>query len=286
MEIDGKTGVGAANFDAIELARTAVKALLPARVRALLPPIVRNAPLVARASRVFQRPLPLVQHYLHRTLPPGRRVRLRNGGELMLSGHALDVVVVFQVFCDQVYPVDRDTVVIDVGANLGMFSLYAAFRGARRVYAFEPNREAYRCMLANIETNGLQATIAPYRHAVTSRSHEVVAIPKAASPQNRICHASVPGDEHESVTTISLDDIVRKEGLSRVDLLKMDCEGCEYEILAATTPATFSRIGRIILEYHDGREREIEKDLRRHGFRLEKEAAENERMGMLWFRRT
>jgi FkbM family methyltransferase len=285
VTIPSKIGVGTATFEAIEFARRTVKALLPARVRALLPPILRNAPLVAKAWPVFKRPLPLVHHYLNRSVPPEKRVHLRNGGELMLSGHELDMAVVFQVFCDEVYPVDRGTVVVDIGANIGLFSLYAAFSGAAKVYAFEPNREAYRCILKNIEANSLQDRIVPYHHAVTSRSNEIVTIPKAASPQNRIARASVPDDGYESVTTISLNDIVRNECISRVDLLKMDCEGCEYDILGGTTASTFSRIGRVIIEYHDGHEREIVKDLCRHGFRLERETAENDRMGMLWFGR-
>jgi len=285
VTILGKIGVGAANFEAIEFARRTVKALLPARVRALLPPILRNAPLVAKAWPVFKRPLSNVQHYLNHTIPRERSVHLRNGGELTLCGHELDMVVVFQVFCDEVYPVDRDTVVVDIGANIGLFSLYAAFNGAGKVYAFEPNREAHRCMLKNIERNNLQGRIVPHQYAVTARSNEVVTIPKAASPQNRIAHEGAPDDGHESVTTISLDDIVRNENISRIDLLKMDCEGCEYEILGNTSASTFSKIGRIIIEYHDGKEREIEKNLQRYGFRLQRAAAENDRMGMLWFGR-
>jgi len=45
--------------------------------------------------------------------------------------------------------------------------------------------------------------IVPYHYAVTSRSNEVVTIPKAASPQNRMLHESAGDDEHESVNTIS-----------------------------------------------------------------------------------
>ena len=275
----------ATSFDTIEFARRTVKALVPARLRALLPPVLRNAPLVAKAWPIFESPLGVARHYLNRTVPTGNVVRLRSGRELTLSGHPLDIVVVFQVFCEQVYPVQRDTVVVDIGANIGMFSLFAAFSGATKVYAFEPNQAAYSCMLKNIERNGVQGRIAPYRHAVTSRSNEIVIIPKAASPQNRIAHECAPDGEHESVSTISLDEIVRSEGMPRIDLLKMDCEGCEYDILGGTSSSTFSRVGRVILEYHDGREGEIEKILRRHGFRLERSAAENDRMGMLWFAR-
>lgn len=285
METPSKIGVSAGNFDAIEFARRIAKALLPARARALLPKVLRNAPLVARAWPVFKRPGPLIRHYLNHTSPPEKRIRLKKGGELILSGHQLDLVVLFQVFCDRVYPVDPDTVVVDIGANIGLFSLYAAFSGAKKVYAFEPNREACGCILENIRRNNLQDTIVPYHHAVTSRSNEVVTIPKAASPQNRIAYGNADNDERESVVTISLNDIVSRESISRIDLLKMDCEGSEYDILAGISAPTFSIIGRIIIEYHDGKEREIEEDLRRHGFRLEKQVAETAKMGMLWFRR-
>jgi len=200
----------------------------------------------------------------------------------MLSGHRLDIVVLFQVFCEQVYPTDPGSVVLDIGGNIGLFAAYAAFSGARKVFAFEPNREAYGRMLENISRNSLQTVIAPHNYAVTSKSGEVVAIPKGASPQNRITYGPASSDGYESVQTISLDDIVEREGISCVHLLKMDCEGSEYDIIAGTSDATFSKIRRIIVEYHDGKAGQICEDLLQHGFTLEQHVPETDRMGMLW----
>jgi FkbM family methyltransferase len=247
---------------------------------------IHNGPQIARALSQFEDPLPLIHHYFNRTSPSEKRIRLRNGRELNLSHHNLDVVVLFQVFCERVYPTHSKAVVVDIGANIGLFSLYAAFCRAEKVYAFEPNREAYLCMRENIRRNNLGNVIVPYHYAVTSRSNEVVTIPKAASPQNRIAHESAGDDEHESVNTISLNDIVGIEGISRIDLLKMDCEGSEYEILASISQSTFSKIDRIIIEYHDGKAEEIDEELKRHGFKLERQAPQTERMGMLWFRKS
>jgi FkbM family methyltransferase len=189
------------------------------------------------------------------------------------------------VFCERVYPTDGATVVLDIGANIGLFSLYAAFGGAEKIYAFEPNRGAYRCMLENIRRNHLQKVIAAYNFAVTSKSNEVVTIPKAASPQNRIAYGNFNDDEYETVKTISLNDVVSKESISCVDLLKMDCEGSEYDIIAGMSESTFSKINRIILEYHEGKAGEINENFERHGFKLEKQQPQTEKMGMLWFRR-
>ena len=260
-------------------------------VRALLHPkeYLRKAmtmgPQIVRALFLFKKPLPLIHHYRHHTCPSERRVRLRNGRELKLSGHKLDTLVLFQVFCERVYPTDRNSVVVDIGANIGLFSLYAAFSGARKVYAFEPNREAYQCILENVKRNNLQNVVLAHNYAVTSKSDEVVTIPKAASPQNRIGYqnAAHGTDGYELVSTISLNDIVSRESMSRIDLLKMDCEGSEYDILAGISKSTFSKISRIIIEYHEGKADEIEENLQHHGFKLEKQTPATNKEGILWF---
>src|SRR6266513_1432574 len=265
--------------------RKIVRALLPLRARTLLRRPLKNGLLIFRAWCLFKTPGSLIRHYFNQTSPSEKRIQLRNGRELNLSHHNLDVVVLFQVFCERIYPTDSNTVIVDIGANIGLFSLYAAFSGAKTVYAFEPNREAYRCMLENIGRNNLEKVIVPHNYAVTSKSNEVVTIPKTASPQNRIAYGNTNNDEYESVNTVSLNDIVSKEGISRVDLLKMDCEGSEYDIIAGINKSTFSKIGRIIVEYHDGKTGEIAADLKQHGFKLERQERETEKMGMLWFRK-
>ena len=190
--------------------------------RALLHPRIflgrawKNGLLVLRAWFLFKTPRSLIRHYFSQTSPADLRIHLRNGKELTLSGHRLDVVVLFQVFCEQVYPTDPDTVVLDVGGN-----------------------------------------IVPHHYAVTSKSDEVVAIPKGASPQNRIAYGPASSDAYESVHTISVDDFVRQEGIACIHLLKMDCEGSEYDILAGMSDATFAKIRRIIVEYHDAKSGKI-----------------------------
>jgi hypothetical protein len=81
----------------------------------------------------------------------------------------------------------------------------------------------------------------------------------------------VPGSDKIEVGAISLPDIVAAYGLSKIDLLKMDCEGAEYRILYNCPEATLARIGAIALESHRGpepgeNEAELSEYLRKRGF--------------------
>ena len=260
----------------------------PIQAKKLLEQIFNFSRKALRALYLFENPLPLITHYVARSSPADKCIRFRDGRQMKLSNHDLDVAVLFQVFCERVYGRKRDnTVVLDIGANIGSFALYAAFNGAKRIFAFEPNGEAYGCMLQNIERNALGATIRPFRLAVTGKSNEVIRIPTAASPKNRISRQAIEteNENYESVEAISLNDIFAKEGLSCVDLLKLDCEGSDYDIIATTDVATFAKIREIVLEYHDDRVAEMVDALKNHGFHLVKHKPESDTMGMLWFNR-
>lgn len=63
------------------------------------------------------------------------------------------------------------------------------------------------------------------------------------------------GDSPDSaimVQTITLDELIADAGFERVDFLKMDCEGAEFEIFFSAESSTLSKVARICLEYHDG----------------------------------
>ncbi|MBO9638838.1 MAG: FkbM family methyltransferase, partial [Siphonobacter aquaeclarae] len=92
--------------------------------------------------------------------------------------------------------------------------------------------------------------------------------------------ASVFADFHENntrqieVPSLSLTEVL--EGESSVDLLKLDCEGSEYDILYHTDPLLIRRIDRILAEIHDLDEdrrnvREMSRFLQEAGFRVQYE---------------
>lgn len=193
--------------------------------------------------RKVRRPIPIILHYLRRTSPA--EVRFRDGTVISLSSHPHDIVTVMVVFCFKDYgEPSRGSVVIDVGANIGAYTIFAACAGASAVAAYEPNPEAHRTLLVNIAANNL-TNVTAY-HAGVGASDGTGTIAQASSPYNRMC---TDGADGIAVAVHSISRVVSACGAARVGMLKLDCEGAEYEIVRAISAPMASKIERIRMEY-------------------------------------
>jgi FkbM family methyltransferase len=139
--------------------------------------------------------------------------------------------------------------VIDVGAFVGDSAIYFALKGAKRVIAIEPHPGAYAEMLENIRLNNLEGVIIPLNAGLAGKPGRIHA--ESVDKEETI------GTFHRfsdvgSVEAVTLDDIVSKFGIREGAVLKMDCEGCEYEVLSAVKPETLRVFDQILIEYHNG----------------------------------
>lgn len=134
-------------------------------------------------------------------------------------------------------------VVVDIGAQIGSFTLLAAQR-ARRVYAFEPAAANYAQLEKNIALNRL-SNVESFNQAVMARDGTARLF---VSRTNEGAHSIMQTGESVEVAGISLESIVERVGA--INFLKMDCEGAEYPIILDSPPACFERIDRILLELH------------------------------------
>lgn len=200
-------------------------------------------------SNKFKNPINYWSAYLRRQAPKDGACKLRSGKVISLSSNPHDIVTVMVNFCRREYgEIKRGWCVVDIGANIGVFTVVAMESGASQVIAFEPNNEAYEVLRKNVETNELQDKVQIYHRAVSHLSGESVYIPTSSSPYNRVQNsASILENVHE-VKTISLADAL--SDLYRVDLMKLDCEGAEYQIILRSDPAVFEKIKRIRMELH------------------------------------
>jgi len=255
----------------------------PSRYIANLVKIPEYARLFWKCRATFQDPLAVIRAYVTRQPPPGGVITLRSGLVLHLSADPLDVVTVFGVFIREDYGrVPANAAVIDIGANIGVFTIYAVHCGARRVDAYEPSAESFAALERNVRANGLEGRAVVHRAAVWDGSSASVRFPRGSSVLNAVLAADA-GAAHDDVPATSLDAVVRDVGT--VDLLKMDCEGAEARILAAAASSTFGAIREIRLEYHLGLGREVETRLNQQGFRTSFKWAPNDEGGILWLTR-
>lgn len=129
--------------------------------------------------------------------------------------------------------------VLDVGASIGDSAIYFALKGAKRVYAYEPNKETFSYLLENVKINSMEDKVVPLNIAIASKQGKVCLIPETSS-----------GSSHVSNEEVECGYWVDAEPLPlNADILKMDCEGCEYDVLLNIEPGLM-RFQEIMLEFH------------------------------------
>jgi FkbM family methyltransferase len=138
--------------------------------------------------------------------------------------------------------------VLDIGANVGIFSVQSASLGAH-VVAVEPNPTAFHRLVRTIKRNGLQSSIRPLACAIGSECGAAnLVLDDGLSIHGRIDFES--HEEHTpSIPVLTLDELVCRQGITSVDLLKIDTEGAEADILKGGF-GILPRVHRIVLEYH------------------------------------
>lgn len=180
-----------------------------------------------------------------------------------------------------------ETVIFDVGANIGTFSLYAYGNNKhRKIYSFEPNQANYQVLVKNIELNNCSASVHPHMLGVASRSGCMDMMISEESPtHSMIVHQNVTNSVKIECTTI--EDIMRRYGLEHIDFLKMNCEGSEYEIFYTMNQSTLKNIKKIRLEFHQIDEstmngKHLSEFLASHGFSVDYYAQYNKDSGFIW----
>lgn len=181
-------------------------------------------------------------------LPAEVRLRTPTGDATVTLRHVHDYATIAEILAEDVYPVAAsDRVVVDVGANIGIFSVFALTRHPEvRVHAFEPVPENLAVLRGNL---------APFRDRVTIHETAVAEqdgeVSFGVEPTGRYGGIGVETAEQITVPTRAiaglLRDVLDREG--RIDVLKMDVEGLERDLLAAVPADVATRIGRVAVEW-------------------------------------
>uniref|UniRef100_A0A6H1ZDZ0 Putative methyltransferase n=1 Tax=viral metagenome TaxID=1070528 RepID=A0A6H1ZDZ0_9ZZZZ len=142
-------------------------------------------------------------------------------------------------------------IAIDIGAHLGAVTMLMAFMGAE-VYAYEAVRENYELLLANVVQNKTEGHVNPHLRAVcgTNEPQTIYLGWVRDQVHHYIGNLYSNTETAQVVAGITLDKIFSDNAIERCAILKLDVEGAEWEILAAASDDTLSRIDYMVGEYH------------------------------------
>ena len=146
--------------------------------------------------------------------------------------------------------------VIDIGANVGSFMVAATLRHASSILCVEPSRNLFPLLTKNCKTlENATTRISPLQNAMGSRRCKELYFLESPWANNSlmgrsVAHVSTGG---YPVRVENLTQILSQH--PHVDLIKIDCEGAEFEVLMDVKPTLFDRcVDRVCGEWHDGME--------------------------------
>jgi FkbM family methyltransferase len=184
-------------------------------------------------------------------------IRLRSGCRFEVRT-LMDLWIIKETCLDRDYEktlpaVPEDGTVVDIGAGLGDFAIHMAWKHPqRKIIAFEPFAESFQMLEENLRLNGI-GNVRCYSFAIGAQSGPMLLQTAAAEP---VQHSTASAGKAQTrgalqVSGLSLDDAFRAAQVDRCHLLKVDCEGGEYDLFFSASKETLSRIDCISMEYHD-----------------------------------
>jgi len=148
----------------------------------------------------------------------------------------------------------KDKIIFDLGANEGFYTLIAKMKSPEsKIFCFEPNLYAFKLMKRNLKENKLKS-VKLINKAVTSRNGFInfeVVLGRTTIGGTKIYkkYRNKENLKKIKVKSITLKKAMKKNRVERVNLLKIDVEGSEFDILKNSVKV-LDKIDKIVVEYH------------------------------------
>lgn len=191
-----------------------------------------------------------------------------NGNEYSYSYETTDdsgVGCIREIVTQNDYKLNRfsnleNKTILDIGANHGLATIILAKQNPNsKVYCFEPNSKLYEIILVNIKDNELQNVVA-YNKAVNSNKSLFLIENAKVSGASTVGYDKTQmenfyrnyGISQVEIECISIDEFLSEEKIDNIFLMKIDCEGSEFDILTKSELLFKDiKIENIVGEFHD-----------------------------------
>lgn len=178
------------------------------------------------------------------------------GCEVLLRPATSDLPTFRQVILNREYdspdlPAQAATIV-DAGGNIGLSAVvFAARYPTARLIVVEPDAANFALLARNTAAFGDR--IVPERAALWTHDGEIAFATQDAAGRSLGAWGGqvVAGAGGETVPCVTMDTLIRRHGLDRIDILKVDIEGAEAEVFADRATGWLDRVGMVIVETHD-----------------------------------
>jgi len=243
-------------------------------------------------------------------LPPGTRQGTLPDGTPIVEISRRETRYLYQeIFEQQVYlrggiRLAEDACVLDVGANIGLFSLFVHRIAPRAtVHAFEPLPAPFSALERNLALHGIRGAAHPFGISSTRTTATFTYYPHLTLLSTRygdiaqergaarafleaesggaLAESQIDeilderlGSETRECSLRPLSEVIRELGLRKIDLLKIDAQKSELDVLSGIDPEHWPRIGQVVVEVHavGDRRETIPRLLEERGFAVEVEA--------------
>src|SRR5947209_381629 len=190
--------------------------------------------------------------------PPLARLRW-SGQEVFYRSGTRDPFAIYQVLLKPgrkaeyyVPSVLNPEIIVDIGSNIGSAIIYFHHRFPNaQIIGFEPHPETFQVLQKNVAHLGGVKVFNCALGAVEER---------ISVPADRIHFGGfkvrgrfkVHGEPQKIECQVRrLDDVLRENGISQIDLIKIDCEGAEADVFATLPDEILNNCGWIVGEFHD-----------------------------------
>ena len=166
------------------------------------------------------------------------------------------------IFRGGTYPLLKNVnprIILDIGANIGATSIFFSMNyPAAKIFSFEPSKSNFYILKKNLKD--FPNITALNKGAFNRNVEKKIFIDNGGGGKNSIHEAWTKSKNFEVVTFIDIRKFIIKEKLYKIDILKIDTEGCEVKILKAILKY-IPNIEVIYLEYHSRKYKEITETL-------------------------
>jgi len=178
-----------------------------------------------------------------------------DGARFWVRVNTSDLLMVWEIWRAKAYddvriPISKGDTVVDLGAHIGSFAVRAAKQAhPGQVFAYEASGKNYAMLGDNRQLNKLENLYIENSAVSDRRGSMTLYRPADNGMLSSLSHES--GSFMETAQAIPFSDIFTDHDIERIDLLKIDVEGGEYDILLNCPEDTLAKVQRIVMEYHE-----------------------------------